>query len=93
MAFNSPTWSAPHRIDTHYDVKPVIQRWQDANIKGIYVIRDGFDDRTLYVGKVDAGKSVQERLSKHLTGKGSPGIANLVANKQAFIVRWAASRE
>lgn len=58
--------------------------------QGIYVIRDEFDTRTLYVGKADH-TSIYKRLSKQFVGRGNDGVANLAESQQTFTVRWAAS--
>ena len=92
MPFDSQHWSAPHKIDTRYDTRAVVQHWQNCKTRGIYVIRDAFDNRTLYVGMADKSQNIQGRLLKHFTEKGNNGIANLVENKQTFTVRWAASK-
>lgn len=91
MPFHSDAWSAPHKINTsYYDPAAIVNSWQACKTKGIYVIRDEFDTRTLYVGKAE--QSVQGRLAAHFTDKSNAGIGNLSQHQQTFTVRWAASK-
>ena len=98
MKFNQ-SWSKPFHFQAGKDSPDVIRNWGCDGKNGIYVIRDGLDRETLYVGS--AGKNEYEqgdrhiavRLKEHLEGKSHRHeINDMVAKGEGFTVRWAESQ-
>jgi hypothetical protein len=98
MNFNS-IWHGPFTIHTGTaDIPGAVQGWGCKGKAGIYVIRDEFDSRTLYVGKAEnTSVDIRDRLISHLTderqpGKaGNKGIGMLSRECEVMTVRWVES--
>jgi len=98
MKFNQ-SWSAPFRFEAGKDRPDTIEGWGCDRKNGVYVIRDGFDRETLYVGSAGdkdyahSDRDIAGRLKQHMTGKSHrTEINDLVSRGEGFTIRWVESQ-